>query len=63
MGLFDGISNAFKNALANEDLPPAPPDGLSQVCALFIWVFAYHASSFLQDKNIPVLCRMNGWEA
>lgn len=30
MGLFDGISNAFKNALANEDLQAPPPDGLSQ---------------------------------
>eukprot|EP00287_Rhodomonas_sp_CCMP768_P006230 CAMPEP_0196725266 /NCGR_PEP_ID=MMETSP1091-20130531/6876_1 /TAXON_ID=302021 /ORGANISM="Rhodomonas sp., Strain CCMP768" /LENGTH=157 /DNA_ID=CAMNT_0042067519 /DNA_START=167 /DNA_END=640 /DNA_ORIENTATION=+ len=30
MGLFDGIGNAFKNALANEDLAPPPPDGLSQ---------------------------------
>jgi hypothetical protein len=25
MGIFD----LFKNALANEDLPPPPPDGLS----------------------------------
>ena len=30
IGLFDGLSNAFKNALANEDLEPPPPDGLSQ---------------------------------
>ena len=30
MGLFDGVAKAFQNALANEDLPPAGPDGLSQ---------------------------------
>mmetsp|Transcript_41097 Transcript_41097/g.64186 ORF Transcript_41097/g.64186 Transcript_41097/m.64186 type:complete len:150 (+) Transcript_41097:2-451(+) len=30
MGLFDGLSKALNNALANEDLPPPPPDGLSQ---------------------------------
>mmetsp|Transcript_6324 Transcript_6324/g.14852 ORF Transcript_6324/g.14852 Transcript_6324/m.14852 type:complete len:206 (-) Transcript_6324:168-785(-) len=30
MGLFDGIGNAFKNAMANEELETPPPDGLSQ---------------------------------
>eukprot|EP00960_Hanusia_phi_P036497 752347-Hanusia_phi.AAC.1 len=30
MGLFDGVAKAFQNALANEELPPTGPDGLSQ---------------------------------
>mmetsp|Transcript_28467 Transcript_28467/g.67959 ORF Transcript_28467/g.67959 Transcript_28467/m.67959 type:complete len:197 (-) Transcript_28467:167-757(-) len=30
MGLFDGISKAFNDAMSNEELPPPPPDGLSE---------------------------------
>ena len=56
MGLFDGISKALSNALANEDLPPPTNEGFSQVqfcqnlCASFIT--RWHGLVIIPERNV-----------